>query len=168
MIPWAPCQAVGPGPAPGQTDLQGWRRLGGGGPDWWHRSPAIGLPVPVKLRSALVGLAMATALGGSIAPALLAADLGGALAQGPAQASPPSGAAITKAATRVLDALRSGDANARYALFADALKRTSSPAMVANTMKTQPKVLSYRILRVLPGLSNSDRYLPLRPPSCAS
>ena len=117
--------------------------------------PAICLPVPVKLRSALVGLAMATALGGSIPPALLAADLTGALAQGPAQASPPSGAEITRAATRVLDALRSGDANARYALFADALKRTSSPAMVANTMKTQPKVLSYRILRVLPGLSNS-------------
>ena len=79
----------------------------------------------VKLRSALVGLAMATGLGGSIAPALLAADLGLATAQGlvtaqglaPAQgpASPPSGAAITKAATRVLDALRSGDANARYA-----------------------------------------------------
>ena len=117
--------------------------------------PAIGLPVPVKLRSALVGLAMATGLGGSIPPALLAADLGGALAQGPAQASPPSEAPITKAANRVLDALRSGDANARYALFADALKRTSSPSMVANTMKTQPKVLSYRILRVLPGLSNS-------------
>ena len=111
--------------------------------------------MPVKLRSALLGLAMATALGGPIPPALQAADLTGALAQGPAQASPPSGAAITKAANRVLEALRSGDANARYALFADALKRTSSPAMVANTMKTQPKVLSYRILRVLPGLSNS-------------
>jgi hypothetical protein len=121
--------------------------------------------VTVKLRSALVGLAMATALGGSIAPALLAADLGGARAQGPAPAkglapaqgpaSPPSGAALTKAANRILEALRSGDANARYALFADALKRTSSPSMVANTMKTQPKVLSYRILRVLPGLSNS-------------
>jgi hypothetical protein len=113
------------------------------------------LSVPVKLHSALLGLAMATALGGSIPPALQAAALTGALAQGPAQASPPSGAEITKAATRVLDALRSGDANARYALFADALKRTSSPSLVANTMKTQPKVLSYRILRVLPGLSNS-------------
>ncbi len=137
----------------------------GGGPDWPYRSPALGLPVTVKLRSALVGLAMATALGGSIAPALLAADLGGATAQGPAPAkglapaqgpaSPPSGAALTKAANRILEALRSGDANARSALFADALKRTSSPSMVANTMKTQPKVLSYRILRVLPGLSNS-------------
>ncbi len=127
----------------------GWARLGAPFP------PSLVLPVPVKLRSALVGLAMATALGGPIPPALQAADLTGALAQVPAQASPPSGAAITKAANRVLDALRSGDANARFALFADALKRTSSPAMVANTMKTQPKVLSYRILRVLPGLSNS-------------
>ena len=127
----------------------GWARLGAPFPQ------SLVLPVPVKLRSALVGLAMATALGGPIPPALQAADLTGALAQVPAQASPPSVAAITKAANRVLDALRSGDANARYALFADALKRTSSPAMVANTMKTQPKVLSYRILRVLPGLSNS-------------
>ena len=117
--------------------------------------PVIGLPVPVKLRSALLGLAMATALAGSLPPALQAADLTGALAQVPAQAGPPPSAEITKAANRVLEALRSGDANARYALFADALKRTSSPSMVANTMKTQPKVLSYRILRVLPGLSNS-------------
>ena len=132
-----------------------WRRLRGLGQTGRTIPLVTGLSVPVKLHSALLGLAMATALGGSIPPALQAADLTGALAQGPAQASPPSGAEITKAATRVLDALRSGDANARYALFADALKRTSSPAMVANTMKTQPKVLSYRILRVLPGLSNS-------------
>ena len=78
--------------------------------------------MPVKLHSALLGLAMATALGGSIAPALLAADLGGATAQGPAPAkglapaqgpaSPPSGAALTKAANRILEALRSGDGGA--------------------------------------------------------
>ena len=148
-------QELAPAPGPEETDLGGWRRLRGVGQTGYTVPPVIGLPVPVKLRSALLGLAMATALGGSLPPALQAADLTGALAQVPAQASAPSAAEITKAANRVLEALRSGDANARYALFADALKRTSSPSMVANTMKTQPKVLSYRILRVLPGLSNS-------------
>ncbi len=120
--------------------------------------PVTGLSVPVKLRSALLGLAMATGLAGPLAPPLQAAGPAGAQTAAPAQASPVSAitqAQATEAARRVLEALRSGDANARYALFADALKRTSSPAMVANTMKTQPKVLSYRILRVLPGLSNS-------------
>ena len=121
-----------------------------------HTVPSVtGLPVPVKLRSALLGLAMAAGLVGPLAHPIQAA--GQALAQVPApgEANPASVAQTTQAAQRVLEALRSGDANARFALFADALKRTSSPTMVANTMKTQPKVLSYRILRVLPGLSNS-------------
>jgi hypothetical protein len=113
--------------------------------------PVTGLPVPVKLRSALLGLALATGLAGPLAHPIQAAGQ----APIPAQARAASVAQTTQAAQRVLEALRSGDANARYALFADALKRTSSPAMVANTMKAQPKVLSYRILRVLPGLSNS-------------
>ena len=117
--------------------------------------------MPVTLRSALLGLAMATALGGSLTPALQAADRTQPAVPAPdsnpaaTQVSAASVAKTTQAAQRVLEALRSGDANARFALFSDALKRTSSPSMVANTMKTQPKVLSYRILRVLPGLSNS-------------
>jgi hypothetical protein len=124
-------------------------------------SSLTGLPVPVTLRSALLGLAMATALGGPLTPALQAADLTQAAAPAPGSspgAAPANAAAVaktTQAAQRVLEALRTGDANARFALFSDALKRTSSPTMVANTMKTQPKVLSYRILRVLPGLSHS-------------
>ena len=140
--------------------LQG-RGCGGLGQTGRTVSSLTGLPVPVTLRSALLGLAMATALGGPLTPALQAADLAQAAAPAPDSspgASPASPAAVaktTQAAQRVLEALRTGDANARYALFADALKRTSSPTMVANTMKTQPKVLSYRILRVLPGLSNS-------------
>ena len=126
---------------------------GGGGLGQTGRTvpPVTGVPVPVKLRSALLGLALAPGLAGPLAHPIQAAGQ----APIPGQARAASVAQTTQAAQRVLEALRSGDANARYALFADALKRTSSPAMVANTMKTQPKVLSYRILRVLPGLSNS-------------
>jgi sulfite reductase alpha subunit-like flavoprotein len=44
------------------------------------------------------------------------------------------------AAVRILEAIQSGDANARYAQFSDQLKAVSSPSMVAATMRSQPKV----------------------------
>ena len=59
------------------------------------------------------------------------------------------------AAVRILEAIQSGDANARFAQFSDQLKAVSSPSMVAATMRSQPKVISYQLLSVRSGLTNS-------------
>jgi len=59
------------------------------------------------------------------------------------------------AATRILEAVKNGDANARFAQFSDDLKAMTSPAMVQATMRSQPKVLSYQLLSVRSGLSTS-------------
>ena len=59
------------------------------------------------------------------------------------------------AATRILDAVKSGDANARYAQFSRELRAMTSPAMVQATMRTQPKVLRYQLLSVRSGLTSS-------------
>lgn len=59
------------------------------------------------------------------------------------------------AANRILEAIRSGDANLRYSQFAEELKAVSSPAMVAATMKTQPKLLRWSLLSVQSGLRNT-------------
>ncbi len=59
------------------------------------------------------------------------------------------------AATRILEAVKSGDANARYAQFSEELKALTSPAMVQATIRSQPKVLSYELLSVRSGLSGS-------------
>ena len=59
------------------------------------------------------------------------------------------------AAVRILEAIKSGDANARYAQFSDQLKAVSSPSMVAATLRSQPKVLSYQLLSVRSGMATS-------------
>ncbi len=115
----------------------------------------------MTLRAVLLGLAVATA-----------GLSGAALAQGPAQA-PPAGTAplagsasrdaqpalsveqARTAARRVLEAVKSRDANARYAQFSEELKAMSSPSMVAATIRSQPKILSYELLSVRSGVSSS-------------
>ncbi|MFM7641024.1 MAG: DUF3887 domain-containing protein [Cyanobium sp.] len=72
---------------------------------------------------------------------------------------PTSAAAVEQrarsAAERVLKALREGDAQARYDQFAPELKRMTSPYLVAMNMRKQPKVLSWVITSVIPGIDSS-------------
>ncbi|NDC35373.1 MAG: DUF3887 domain-containing protein [Synechococcaceae bacterium WB9_2_112] len=59
------------------------------------------------------------------------------------------------AARRILAALQSGDAQARFAQFSPEMQAITSPSMIAATMRTQPRVLSYELLSVRSGLNNS-------------
>lgn len=56
------------------------------------------------------------------------------------------------AANQILEAVKSGDPDRRYSQFSDQLKAISSPAMVAETMRKQPKLLSWTLLSVRGGL----------------
>ncbi len=108
----------------------------------------------MTLRAVLLGLAVATT------------GLSGvALAQGPAKAPAAARASVVQpalsveqaraAARRVLEAVKSRDANARYAQFSDELKAISSPSMVAATIRSQPRILSYELLSVRSGARSS-------------
>jgi hypothetical protein len=59
------------------------------------------------------------------------------------------------AAVRILNAVKSGDAKARFAQFSPEMQAVTSPSMIAATMRTQPKVLSYELLSVRSGMSGS-------------
>jgi hypothetical protein len=77
----------------------------------------------------------------------------------PARRAQPS-AAITEAraraaAERILTALKSGDANARFAQFSPELQRMTSPALVQSHIRRQPKVLGWTITTVAPGVDSS-------------
>jgi len=85
----------------------------------------------------------------------VAQGIGGLIKAG-SMAQPLSAAKGRAAAEAILQTLRSGDANARFAQFSADLQRMTSPAMVALTMKSQPRILSYRILKVEPGLQNTS------------
>jgi hypothetical protein len=66
------------------------------------------------------------------------------------------------AAERVLIALRDGDAQTRYNQFAPDLQRMTSPYLVAMNMRKQPKILSWVITDVIPGLDSSTVEARLR------
>ena len=51
--------------------------------------------------------------------------------------------------------MKNGDAKARFAQFSPELQAVTSPSMIAATMRTQPKVLSYELLSVRSGMSGS-------------
>ena len=113
--------------------------------------------MPRRLRPALASLSLGAALlvGAALHPAV-------PLLTGPAQAQESSGSSTAlsvadarAAATRILEAVKRGDANARFAQFSDELKAMTSPAMVQATMRSQPKVLSYQLLSVRSGLTTS-------------
>ena len=106
----------------------------------------------------------------SALPALLAASLIGAAATAPlapvqaggvaTTAASNSGTALTveqarAAAMRILKAVKDGDAKARFTQFSPELQAVTSPSMIAATMRTQPKVLSYELLSVRSGMSGS-------------
>ena len=59
------------------------------------------------------------------------------------------------AANRILKAVQSRDANLRYSQFSPELKAASSPSMVAATMRTQPQLLSWKLLSVQRGLRST-------------
>ena len=107
-----------------------------------------------------------------LATALMASSLLGvanlplaASAQTAPQVSPQSssatpGQALTTEQARtmanlILQAVKSGDANARYSQFSDELKAVTSPTMVQRTMKAQPKLLSWKILGITQGVQNT-------------
>ena len=108
------------------------------------------------LRSALPAL-LAASLIGAAATAPLAPAQAGAAARA---AASNSGTALSveqarAAAVRILDAVKNGDAKARFAQFSPQLQAVTSPSMIAATMRTQPKVLSYELLSVRSGMSGS-------------
>jgi len=59
------------------------------------------------------------------------------------------------AANTILQTIKTGDANARYNQFSDELKAVTSPQMVQKTMRSQPKLLSWKLLSVNRGLRNT-------------
>lgn len=122
---------------------------------------------PVLLRYGVVALALAALA--SSAP--LGAARAGEMAQRPADASapagrPPSAAVVEQrarsAAEQVLQALRDGNAEARYAQFSPDLQRMTSPWLVAMNMRRQPKILSWTITSVIPGFDSSTVEARLR------
>ena len=64
--------------------------------------------------------------------------------------------AARAAAERILIAVRSGDAQARFNQFAPSLQRVSSPAMVAESIKRMPRLLSWQITSIQPGVDSSS------------
>jgi hypothetical protein len=104
---------------------------------------------------ALVALATSSPLGGARALELAQTPKGAAA---PA-ARPTSAAAVEQrarqAAEKILTAVRDGNAKLRYAQFAPDLQRMTSPWLVEMNMRRQPKVLSWRITSVIPGLESS-------------
>jgi hypothetical protein len=113
---------------------------------------------PVLLRSGVVALALAALATTSPGGGVRALELAQTPAAAPA-ARPTSAAAVEQrarqAAERILAALRDGNAKARYAQFSPDLQRMTSPWLVEMNMRRQPKVLSWRITSVIPGLESS-------------
>ncbi|MFM7237714.1 MAG: DUF3887 domain-containing protein [Cyanobium sp.] len=114
----------------------------------------------VPFRLGAVALALGTLMTGSMAgpgQAQSVAPSGQGARRGMAISN--SSAAVEQrarlAAERVLKALRDGDPQARYAQFAPELQRMTSPYLVAMNMRKQPKVLSWVITSVIPGIDSS-------------
>jgi Protein of unknown function (DUF3887) len=59
------------------------------------------------------------------------------------------------AAEQILKALKDGDAEARFAQFAPKLQRMTSPAMVRSHLQRQPRILSWTLVSVVPGVDSS-------------
>lgn len=107
-------------------------------------------------------------LGGALLLASVVAPLAAApmvWAQSPPVGQPQSSEAVAlpalsvpqarEAAVRIMEAVRRGDANARFAQFTPELQAITSPTMIAATMRSQPRVLGYRLLSVRTGRQTS-------------
>ena len=109
----------------------------------------------LRLFSAGLGAsALAVAASGMLhSTATMAQASGGAT-----QAAPVTSLSVDQAraaALRILKAVQSGDANARYAQFSPERQAITSPALIAATMRTQPKVRSFELLSVRSGMGTS-------------
>jgi hypothetical protein len=105
----------------------------------------------------LLPLALTAALGLASPSRALAQD------SAPAQRSAVLSVAEARAAAdRILRVVQSGDAELRYSQFSDELKAITSPAMVAATMRTQPKLLGWSLLSVRNGLNTTTVEAALR------
>ena len=110
--------------------------------------PALALAVAAVLAPQL-GQAQATPLQ---APLVQAAPVAPSRSQLSAALSEERARA---AAEQILKALKDGDAEARFAQFAPKLQRMSSPAMVRSHLLNQPRILSWTLGSVVPGLDSS-------------
>ena len=105
-------------------------------------------------RMALAMLSLATGLSITVA-ALPGVPGSAALAQSGVDQPALSVEAARAAANRILTAVKSRDANLRFSQFSEELKAVSSPSMVAESMRTQPKLLNWTLLSVQGGLRNT-------------
>ena len=106
---------------------------------------AGGLLVLLAMPLTLTGLAKAQTPPSTAAPSVRRTQPSSALSEVKARA----------AAERILRALRDGDANERYAQFAPSLQRMTSPTLVQNHLRRQPKVQSWKITAISPGVESS-------------
>lgn len=116
----------------------------------------------VSRRAALLSLVLVT---GGLLPGLSAPVLAGAPASTkavPSASETSLNAQAIASANRILATLRDGNANARFNQFSDDLKRISSPSMVAETMRRQPRLISWTITKVSSGLSTNAVEAELR------
>ncbi|MEB3348967.1 MAG: DUF3887 domain-containing protein [Cyanobacteriota bacterium] len=108
------------------------------------------------------GLGLGLALGMPVGPLQLSQALAQPL---PASAAIPevsgqSSSALSEerarlAANRILEALRSGTATSRYAQFAPSLQRMTSPELVQSQIRRMPRLLSWRLGTIQPGVDSS-------------
>jgi hypothetical protein len=112
------------------------------------------MPPALTLRPALLvlGLAGGLALGG---PGTALAQPAGSEAAASSGAQARAGLSVAEArqaANRFLEAAKTRDANLRYAQFSPELKAISSPAIVAERIRSEPVLLGWTLLSVRGGL----------------
>ena len=123
----------------------------------WGKLAPLDVP-SLMARAALLALGLVSSLGlGLHQPPASVAQPGPGSTLQPDSSSLPQANNLSveqarAAANRILEAIKTGDPNLRYSQFSDQLKAISSPAMVAETMRRQPKLLSWTLLSVRGGL----------------
>jgi len=116
-------------------------------------------PITNTNRSFLMGLVLLSATGLGVAAPIAPLQAQVAPAQTLPRAEPTAAMAeeaARAAAQRILVAVRSGDAQARFDQFAPSLQRVSSPVMVAESIKRMPRLLSWQIISIQPGVESSS------------
>ncbi|MEX1324868.1 MAG: DUF3887 domain-containing protein [Synechococcaceae cyanobacterium] len=100
----------------------------------------------------VAGLALGLVLGSTPVGALAQTTGGGTATDTSAAKTRLSVAEARQAANRILEAVQTRDPERRYAEFSDALKAISSPALVAERIRTEPRLLGWTLLSVRGGL----------------
>ncbi len=115
---------------------------------------------PVLPRFGVVALALAALATGAPLGAAGALELAQTPQGAGAPAARPTSAAAVElrarqSAEQILKAMRDGNAKLRYAQFSPDLQRMTSPWLVEMNMRRQPKVRSWTITSVIPGMESS-------------